>query len=69
MFTLQAEPRIIEYFSAMSSSFRLFLGSNILVKALSERYLDEEDQVARNLLKMAAALSKGSLLDIASEAR
>lgn len=55
LFTLQAEPKIIEYFSSMSTSFRLFLGSDILVKSLSERYLDEEDQVARNLLKMASA--------------
>ncbi len=55
LFTLQAEPRIIEYFSAMSASFRLFIGSDILVKALSERYLAEEDQVARNLLKMSSS--------------
>ncbi len=55
LFTLQAEPKIIEYFSFMSSSFQLFLGSDILVKALSERYLDEEDQVARNLIRMASA--------------
>jgi len=55
LFTLQAEPRIIEYFSTMAASFRLFLGSDILVKALSERYLAKEDQVARNLLKMASA--------------
>ena len=55
LFTLQAEPRIIEYFSTMSASFRLYLGSDIIVKALSERYLEKEDQVARNLLKMASA--------------
>lgn len=55
LFSLQAEPRIIEYFSTMSASFKLFLGSDILVKALSERYLGEEDQVARNLLKIASA--------------
>lgn len=55
LFSLQAEPRIVEYFSTMSSHFKLFLGSDIIVKALSERYLDEEDQVARNLLRMSAA--------------
>jgi len=53
LFTLQAEPKIVEYFSNMSSHFNLFLGSDIIVKALSERYLSEQDQVARNLLKMA----------------
>jgi len=56
LFTLQAEPRIIEYFSTMSSSFELFVGSDILVKALSERFLNDEDQVVRNLLKMASAV-------------
>lgn len=55
LFTLQAEPRIVEYFSTMSASFRLFVGSDILVKALSERYLSMEDQVARNLLKMSSS--------------
>lgn len=53
LFTLQAEPKVIEYFSTMSATFRLYLGSDILVKALSERYLSTEDQVARNLLRMA----------------
>ncbi len=62
LFTLQAEPRVVEYFSAMSSSFNLFLGSDILVKALSERYLDEENQVARNLLKMSSAAGINMLL-------
>lgn len=55
LFSLQAEPKIIEYFSTMSSSFKLFLGSDIIVKALSERYLEEENQVARNLLRMASS--------------
>lgn len=54
LFTLQAEPKIIEYFNSMSASFRLYLGSDIIVKALSERYLDAEDQVARNMLRMSA---------------
>ncbi len=62
LFTLQAEPRIIEYFSTMSASFKLFLGGDILVKALSERYLDKEDQVAINLLKMASASGISMLL-------
>ncbi|MBV1786681.1 hypothetical protein KQ940_01275 [Marinobacterium sp. D7] len=53
LFSLQTEPRVVEYFSNLSASFRLFLGSDILVKALSERYLDKEDQVARNLLRVA----------------
>lgn len=53
LFTLQAEPKIIEYFSSMSASFRIYVGTDVLVKALSERFLRKDDQVARNLLKMA----------------
>jgi hypothetical protein len=54
LFTLQAEPRIVDFFSTMSASFSLYVGSDIIVKALSERFLPREDQVARNLLRMAA---------------
>ncbi|MBY8299426.1 hypothetical protein KW538_11025 [Vibrio fluvialis] len=54
LFSLQAEPKVVEYFSNMSVNFRLFLGSDILVKAISERYLNEENQAARNLLKIAS---------------
>ena len=55
LFTLQAEPRLVEYFSSMSASFCLYVGTDVLIKAISERYLPEESQVARNLLKMASA--------------
>ncbi|MFV8816834.1 hypothetical protein [Haliea sp. E17] len=53
LFTLQAEPKIMEYFSTMTANFRIYVGTDILVKALSERFLDKEDQAARNLLRMA----------------
>jgi len=53
LFTLKAEPRIIEFFGNMGSNFNLFVGSDILVKAISERYLDEADQSARLLLVAA----------------
>ena len=54
LFTLKAEPRIIDYFSTMGSNFRLFVGTDILVKALSERYVKDEDQRCRNILKASA---------------
>ncbi|EIZ1011219.1 hypothetical protein MOS09_002821 [Vibrio vulnificus] len=54
LFSLQAEPKIVEYFNSMSSEFKLFLGGDILVKAISERYLETENQAARNLLKIAS---------------
>lgn len=54
LFSLKAEPRIIEYFHSMTSNFQLFVGSDILVQALSERFLEEEDQMARNMLRISA---------------
>lgn len=54
LFTLKAEPRIVDYFNSMCSKFTLFLGSDIIVKALSERYLPSEDQQCKNLLKSAS---------------
>ncbi|CAH0231181.1 hypothetical protein SRABI106_02184 [Rahnella aquatilis] len=54
LFTLKADPRIVDYFSSMCSKFSLFLGSDIIVKALSERYLEKEDQQCKNLLQSAA---------------
>ncbi len=53
LFTLKADPRIIEYFQAMTSNFILHVGADIIVRALTERYLEPEDQMCRNMLKIA----------------
>lgn len=53
LFSLQAEPRIIDYFQGMTSNFKLYVGSDIIIRALTERYLNSGDQTARNMLKMA----------------
>ena len=52
MLTLRNEPKVVEYFKGMSSSFVLFVGSDILVRALSERYLPEDDQMTTNMLRI-----------------
>jgi len=54
LFSLKAEPKIIDFFNSMTAKFRLFLGSDVLVMALSERFLPTENQTARNLLKIAS---------------
>lgn len=61
-FTLQADPRIIEYFQGMTSGFHLYVGSDILIRALTERYLKEEDQQTRNMLRLAHACGVKLLL-------
>jgi hypothetical protein len=52
LFALNAEPRLVEYFQEMSSDFYLYVGSDILVQALSERFLDPKDQRTRNMLRI-----------------
>lgn len=54
LFTLNTEPRLIEYFQEMAGDFYLYVGSDQLVRALSEHYLPEADQATRNTLLMAA---------------
>lgn len=54
LFTLNNEPRLVEYFSQMAADFYLYVGSDVLVRALSERYLPEPSKLVRNILLMAA---------------
>ena len=51
-FTLRNEPRIVDYFRQMSSDLVLFVGSDVIIRALSERYLAEEDQMTVNMLNI-----------------
>lgn len=62
MLSLRNEPKIIEYFRGMSSNFTLFVGSDIIVRALSERYLPAEDQMTVNMLRILR--SAGSTLTL-----
>ncbi len=52
LFCLKSEPRIVEYFQKMATDFYLYLGSDLIVRALSERYLRPEDQITRNTLRL-----------------
>lgn len=54
LFTLNTEPRLLEYFQDMGGDFRLFVGSDQIVRALSERYLSEADRMTQNTILMAA---------------
>lgn len=55
LFIIKNEPRVVEYFQSMTSQFVLYIGSDILVRALSEIFLEPEDQMTVNLLKILAA--------------
>ena len=52
MLTLRNEPKIVEYFKNMSSRFVLFVGTDIIVRALSERFLSDTDQMTTNMLRI-----------------
>ncbi|WP_431112484.1 hypothetical protein [Variovorax paradoxus] len=54
--TLQSSPKIIEYFSNMAGNYRLLVGTDMLVKALAETYLPDEQKQITNLLKIAAEM-------------
>lgn len=52
MLLLKNEPKIVEYFNSMAGSFSLYVGSDIIIRALSELYLSEDSQATVNLLKI-----------------
>jgi hypothetical protein len=54
LFTLQAEPRLIEFFQDLVGDFYLYVGSDVIIRALSEHLLPEADQMMKNTLLAAA---------------
>ena len=58
---IKNEPQVVEFFQTMTSQFVLYVGSDIIVRALSEHYLDEQDQSTCNMLKILVA-SKSNLV-------
>ncbi|HVJ35181.1 MAG TPA: hypothetical protein VND94_18870 [Terriglobia bacterium] len=52
LFSLRVDPEIINYFRGMSSKFVLYVGADLLIQSMSERYLRQEDQMATNMLRI-----------------
>lgn len=52
LFMLKNEPRIVEYFRGMSSNFNLYIGSDLIVRCLSEHLLSKDDQMTKNALRI-----------------
>lgn len=55
LFSLKHCPKLIQYFNKLTGQFRLLIGTDILVKALSESFLPVEHRHVTNLLKVANA--------------
>lgn len=53
LFTLNTEPKLIEFFQDLTRHLNLYVGSDLLVRALSERYVPAPDQMTRRTLLMA----------------
>lgn len=52
LFTLRNDPKIVEYFKSMAADCILYVGADILVRALSERYLADKDKMTVNMLRI-----------------
>jgi len=53
LISLKHSPQVLEYFNGMTGKFRLLVGSDIIVKALSEYYLARDAKTVTNLLEVA----------------
>ncbi|MEU0508139.1 hypothetical protein [Amycolatopsis sp. NPDC006125] len=62
LFTLNTEPRLVEFFQDMAGDFYLYVGSDVLIRALSEYYLNTPDQMTKNTLLMARRLGAKLIL-------
>lgn len=68
LFTIRNTPEIIEYFNTMSRTFTLYVGTDLIVRALSEYFLDSNDQMTINTFKiLAQAGSKLVLSEVTLE--
>lgn len=54
--------QVVEWIKSGNSSFNLYIGSDILIRALSEQYLAKEDQLASNALEILNAAGSKMVL-------
>jgi hypothetical protein len=52
LFIIRNTPEIINYFNTMSKHFILYVGSDLIIRAISEYYLPQSDQMAVNAFKI-----------------
>ena len=55
LFCLRAEPRLIQYFQRLAGHFRLYVGADVLVQALAERFLPDQQKLFNNTLRLIKA--------------
>jgi len=52
LFALRNEPRIVEYFNGMAQQLVLYVGSDLIIKSISEYHLPAHGQLVTNALKL-----------------
>jgi hypothetical protein len=52
LFTIRNTPEVIEYFNSMAKNFNLYVGSDLVVRAISEYYLEPDDQMTVNAFRI-----------------
>jgi len=60
--TMNSAPKLLEYFNQMGGNFRLIVGTDLIVKALSESLLEKEHQQVTNLLRAVAYMGSELIL-------
>lgn len=66
LFVLKNEPKIIEFFQSMAARTVIYVGSDLLIKSLSEIWLPEDARLSTNALRVIAA--SGATLILAEPA-
>ncbi len=68
LFLIRNTPEIIEYFNSMSKTFVLYVGADLIIRAISEHFVDPDDQMTVNAFRIIRqAGSKLILTEIALE--
>jgi hypothetical protein len=52
LFMIRNTPEIIEYFNSMSKNLVLYIDADLIIRALSEHYVDEDDRMTVNAFKI-----------------
>ncbi|MDK4739419.1 hypothetical protein PH547_11095 [Rhizobium sp. CNPSo 3464] len=62
LLTLKNEPKIVEYFRTLAKSFRLYIGTDFIIRSISEQYLPQADRTTSNLLDILRAAGSELIL-------
>lgn len=60
--TMQSAPKLLEYLNKMGGNFRLLVGTDLLIKSLSEQYVEKEFMQVTNLLLVCKQLGADLIL-------